>query len=158
MQIHLSTQMKADREHAAEAFTVVELLIVVACLAILAGLILPSLARQNRNCRSRINCTNNLKQIGLAFRTWSLDNSDKFPMQVSVTNGGAMEIVGTGTAFTAFEVMSNELSTPKILFCPEEDDRKRIAASTFCSTVPRGTSPNLIPFSSDNNVSYFAAL
>jgi len=155
MQIHLSTQMKADREHAAEAFTVVELLIVVACLAILAGLILPSLARQNRNCRSRINCTNNLKQIGLAFRTWSLDNSDKFPMQVSVTNGGAMEIVSTGTAFTAFQVMSNELSTPKILFCPEENDPKRHAANTF--SIGSGT-PHSVPFTNDNNLSYFAAL
>src|SRR6266478_3111662 len=157
MQLHLSTQMKADRKHAAEAFTVVELLILVACLAILAAIILPSLARPS-HCTGRINCTNNLKQIGLAFRTWSLDNNDKFPMHVSVTNGGAMEMVATGTAFTAFQVMSNELSTPKILFCPEENDRKRIAAVTFSSTVPKGVPANVIPFTGDNNVSYFVAL
>ena len=77
-------------------------------------------------------------------------------MQVSVTNGGAMEIVATGTAYAAFQVMSNELSTPKILVCPEENDRKRIAADTFCSTAPRGTPPNLIPFTSDNNVIFVA--
>jgi len=154
MQLHLSTQMKADRKHAAEAFTVVELLIVVACLAILAAIILPSLARPS-HCTGRINCTNNLKQIGLAFRTWSLDNNDKFPMHVSVTNGGAMEIVSTGTAFVAFQVMSNELSTPKILFCPEENDRNRIVANTF--TIGSGTL-NSVPFTNDFNLSYFAAL
>src|SRR6266404_3767988 len=158
MPIHLSTRMKADRKHAPEAFTVVELLIVVACLSILAAIILPGITRQNCAVAQKINCTNNLKQIGLSFRTWSLDNNDRFPMQVSVTNGGAMEMVATGTAFTAFQVMSNELSTPKILFCPEENDRKRIAAVTFSSTVPKGVPANVIPFTGDNNVSYFVAL
>src|SRR6266853_1060690 len=147
MQIHLSTPMKADRKHVPQAFTVVELLIVVACLSILTAIILPGMARHT-HCSSRINCANNLKQVGLACRTWSLDNNDKFPMQVSVTNGGAMEIVAAGTAYAAFRVMSNELSTPKILFCPQEDDRKRIAASTFCSTVPSAAPPNFIPFTS----------
>src|SRR6266478_1671008 len=155
MQLHLSTPMKADRKHTAEAFTVVELLIVVACLSILAAIILPGMARQNCAVAQKINCINNLRQIGLACRTWALDHNDKFPVQVSITNGGAMEIVATGTAFTAFEVMSNELSTPKILFCPQEDDRKRIAADTFCSSVPRGPSPSYIPFTNDNNLSYF---
>src|SRR5437879_12778271 len=137
MPIRLSTLMKADQKHSAEAFTVVELLIVVACLAILAAIILPSMARPHSYGGHRMQCINNLKQIALSFRCWSLDNNDKFPMQVSVTNGGAMEIVATGTAFTVFQVMSNELSTPKILFCPEESDPKRIAASTF--TIESGT-------------------
>src|SRR5438067_433040 len=141
MQIHISTPRKADPKHSAKAFTVLELLIVVACLSILAAIILPGMARQNCAVAQKINCTNNLKQIGLCFRTWALDYDDQNPMQVSVTNGGAMEIVATGTAFAAFQVMSNELSTPKILFCPEETDRKRMSAVTFASTVPRGAPP-----------------
>src|SRR6266478_9269321 len=122
MQLHLSTPRKADRKHFPEAFTVVELLIVVACLSILAAIILPSMARQNCAVAQKINCTNNLKQIGICFSTWALDHNDQNPMQVSLTNGGAMEMVATGTAFAAFLVMSNELSTPKILLCPEEND------------------------------------
>src|SRR5882724_8113127 len=120
--------MTLPRNDSAKAFTLIELLIVVAIIAVLAAIILPSMARQGCVPGQRINCVNNLKQIGLAFRTWALDNNDKYPMQVSVTNGGAMEIVSTGTVFTVFQVMSNELSTPKILFCPEESDPKRIAA------------------------------
>jgi hypothetical protein len=70
-----------------------------------------------------------MKQIGLAFRTWSLDNNDRFPMQVSVTNGGTMELITSGVVYGHFEVMSNELSTPKILLCP--NDEKRNCATNF---------------------------
>ncbi len=48
----------------------------------------------------RIQCVNNLKQIGLAMRVWSLDNHDAYPPN--------------------FQVISNELSTPKILICPSD--------------------------------------
>jgi prepilin-type processing-associated H-X9-DG protein len=148
--------MNESQKDRTKGFTVVELLIVLASIFILAVIILPSLPGQHTRCRSRINCVNNLKQIGLAFRTWALDNGDKYPMQISVTNGGAMEIISTGTVFTVFQVMSNELSTPKILFCPEETDPKRISATTFQGSVPAGTSA--VPFTNDNNVSYFAGL
>jgi hypothetical protein len=51
------------------------------------------------------------------------------PMLVSVTNGGAMELVATGNVAACFQVMSNELSTPKILLCPE--DTRRVWATNF---------------------------
>ena len=124
-------------------------------MSILAAIILPSLARRT-NCNMKVKCANNLKQMGLAFRTWALDNGDKYPMEISVTNGGAMEIISTGTVFTVFQVMSNELSTSKILFCPEETDPKCTSATTFQGSVPAGTSA--VPFTNDNNVSYFAGL
>jgi hypothetical protein len=44
-------------------------------------------------------------------------------MFVSVTNGGAMESIATGNVAACFQVMSNELSTPKILVCPADADR-----------------------------------
>src|SRR2546428_12227388 len=104
--------MNPRQKNSQEAFTVIELLIVVSVLAILAAIILPGLARPWRHPGQQINCANNLKQVGLSFRTWALDNGDKSPMQVSVTNGGTMELVGAGMTFMHFAVMSNELSTP----------------------------------------------
>src|SRR5262249_26024070 len=53
------------------------------------------------------------------------------------------------------QIISNELSTPKILFCPAEDDRQRIAANTFSIGA---ANPHSVPFTNDNNLSYFAAL
>lgn len=81
----------------------------------------------------RISCVSNLKQIGLAFREWSLDNDDRFPCNVSTNAGGAMEFSAVGrdgfdrNAARHFQVLSNELNTPKILVCPEDKARKPAA-------------------------------
>jgi len=54
-------------------------------------------AMDNRSRRiPRLACVNNLRQIGIAYRLWEGDNNGKYPMAVSVTNGGAMELVVTG--------------------------------------------------------------
>lgn len=82
-----------------------------------------------------MNCTNNLKQIALSFKTWSLDNGDLLPMQVPATNGGALEGRTQGLAFPSFQAMSNELSTPKILICPQDD--KRSPAANFASLTDK---------------------
>ncbi len=132
------------------------LLIIAAALGIIF-VILPNMAR-SRAPSSRVSCVNNLKQVGLSFRQWGLDNEDKFPMQVSATNGGAMEQARLGSAYAVFLVMSNELSTPKILICPHESNPKRKAANTFAPTVPAGNPSGKIPFSASNNLSYFVGL
>jgi prepilin-type N-terminal cleavage/methylation domain-containing protein/prepilin-type processing-associated H-X9-DG protein len=142
------------RSLGARGFTLIELLVVIACLGILAALVLSGVARANARS-SKINCVNNLKQIGVAFLTWSLDNSTQYPMQVSVTNGGTMELVDSGVVYRHFQVMSNELSTPKILVCPY--DSARSTSSTFASTIPAG-SANSTPFTNDANVSYFVGV
>jgi type II secretory pathway pseudopilin PulG len=101
------------------AMTLVELVVVLSILAILLALLLPTLAPAH-GTRQRINCVNNLKQIGLSYRIWSGDNLDKYPFEVSVTNGGTKELLFGRNAWLNFLVMSNELSTPKILICPED--------------------------------------
>ena len=109
------------------AMTLVEVLVVITVLAILASILLRSVAKAK--IESRIGCVNRLKQIGLAYQVWSGDNGDKYPMGISVTNGGSMELVSTGNVFATFLLMSNELGTPKILHCPE--DAEHLGASSF---------------------------
>jgi prepilin-type N-terminal cleavage/methylation domain-containing protein len=136
-------------------FSLVELLVVVAIIGILAATLLPALSRAKARSL-RISCVCNLKQVGVAFRTWALDHNDRYPMQVSVTNGGTMELIGSPMVFASFAVMSNELSTPKILFCPSDRDSRRVVATDFPG-MPGGSSKPIL-FGSDTNLSYFAGV
>ena len=109
-----------------KAFTLIELLVVIAIIAILAAMLLPALAAAKKKAQ-KISCVNNLKQVGLAFRIWEGDNGDKYPMAVDAGSGGASQYVGHGQTPAVrlnpgmvFMVMSNELSTPKVIYCPSD--------------------------------------
>jgi prepilin-type N-terminal cleavage/methylation domain-containing protein len=133
------------------AFTLIELLVVIAIIAILAAMLLPALAAAKRKAQ-RINCVNNLKEMGLAFRVWEGDNNDNYPMSVSTKQGGALELVCSagstgykGGFVAAYLCMSNELSTPKLLICPSDSARSAIPTNfpEIWGYIYSGTPPNV---------------
>jgi competence protein ComGC len=126
----------------AKAFTLVELLILIAILTLLACVLIPCLARQKHHARVQA-CFDNLKWVGVAFRTWPVDQTDLPSTGVSVTSGGTLELAATGRAFVHLRAMSNELSSPKILVCPC-DQMKTVASNFNCGF-------------NDSNVSYFVS-
>lgn len=130
-----------SRRFASEGFTLVALIVIIAVVAILAALLLPALAKEKQKAK-RIQCVSNLKQCGMAFRIWEGDHDDKYPMNFPSDLGGTKDFnTGAGT-YRHFQVMSNELSTPKILICPTDT---RTVAVNF-------------PRLNNQNVSYFVGL
>ena len=115
-------------------FTLVELLVVVAIIAILAGLLLPSLASAKQNAL-RANCLSNLRQIGFAIQNYAPDYggripygpfappfsnpSDFYPSTGAPTS--LISLQGGAPVGLGLMLQSYIASQPKILFCPASD-------------------------------------
>jgi prepilin-type N-terminal cleavage/methylation domain-containing protein len=129
------------------AFTLVEMLVVIAIIATLAALLLPALTRGKQRAQ-RIQCVANLKEMGTAFQLFAHDHRGQFPMQTPVTEGGSQEYVAAGTringpfyfSYRHLQTLANELVVPRLLVCPA--DLMREPALSFSSLQ-------------NSNVSYF---
>lgn len=112
-------------------FTLIELLVVIAIIAILAALLLPTLAKAKGRAQ-RIACVSNLRQVGVALQMWGDDHTGRYPWRTAITDDGTQTRPET---WQHFEPIANELVSPKVLFCPSDRQHKR--ASNW-STDPDG--------------------
>jgi prepilin-type N-terminal cleavage/methylation domain-containing protein/prepilin-type processing-associated H-X9-DG protein len=107
-------------------FTLIELLVVIAIIAILAALLLPSLARSKRDAL-RINCINNLKQLTLAANLYAGDNHDYLPPNIPDSDlgwvGGNVQPGTPVSDVTNWMILAQSVlytynPNPKIYQCP----------------------------------------
>jgi len=136
------------------AFSRLELLAVLAALALIAGVVLPALAQGKPRSQQAI-CFNNLRAVGQAVLTFNVEHNQLDPWRESTFNGGTFNHPSGlhNNAWFQFASLSNALANPKVLACPSD------ASARPAKDYSQSPSGGLLSGGYQNNaISYFIGL
>jgi prepilin-type processing-associated H-X9-DG protein len=169
-----SRRARISRANQCRALTLIEILTVLTIMVVLGMILLPVLARR-RARSSQATCESNLKQIGIAYRTWEGDYGDKYPQELIAsgntnfplgsdptgyilnralpTNAAVGASLSYEYAYQCYQVMSNELNNPQVVLCPQDNRPIGSIPSDFINVPPSNTAAF-----NNGTVSYFVGV
>jgi prepilin-type N-terminal cleavage/methylation domain-containing protein/prepilin-type processing-associated H-X9-DG protein len=126
-------------------FTLIEILVVIAIIALLAAILFPVFARVRENAR-RASCQSNLKQLGLAMVQYTQDYDENYPAGYYHTGHAVTDVTGVGWA----EKIYPYAKSVQVYLCP--DDRKNLSPD-----LATGVDSHLISYGVNANLTNPAA-
>jgi prepilin-type N-terminal cleavage/methylation domain-containing protein len=146
MKMHFMRQ----RQTFQSGFTLLELLSVIALIAILAGLLLPVSANMIQRARDT-QCANNLRQIGIGANAAAADNNNTYPIIEYDPQSGSAANILNAQALPLPQALAPYGVTGKVLICPADAMQGNPPGPSYLASYSGGTSYMWSPVAEDNS-------